>query len=81
MAKTLDTQESVTLSYDLSYIKLALLFYQNTQYPQAIQFLKKGLKIEPNNPSIHSELGKNYEALGDKKTAGEYFKKISFKKL
>jgi cytochrome c-type biogenesis protein CcmH/NrfG len=58
-----------------SIVKLANLYYDTKQYPQAIDYYNRALKIQPNNADVTTDLGTAYWYTGDADKAIAQFKK------
>ncbi len=57
-----------------STVQLGNTYYDAQQYPQAIQYYEKALKIQPNNPDVITDLGTAYWYTGDSDQALTRFK-------
>jgi tetratricopeptide (TPR) repeat protein len=55
--------------------KLGNLYYDAEQYPDAIQYYERSLKVEPSDPSVRTDLGTAYWYKGDPETAIAQFNK------
>ncbi len=57
------------------YIKLAVAYMRAGDYGTALQKIKKGIAIEPNNGNAHYVLASIYERLGENKFARDHFQR------
>lgn len=53
--------------------RLANFLYDNKKYPDAIEWYKKALKLDPKNPNIETDLGTAYYYTGDNDSALLHF--------
>jgi len=44
------------------------------QYRESIRYLEEARRLIPNNPDVYYYLGRNWEALGDRRKAFENYK-------
>jgi cytochrome c-type biogenesis protein CcmH/NrfG len=63
-APLLDAVKQDPDDYD-SLVKLANLFYDGQQFPSAIQYYERALKIHPENPDVRTDMGTAYWYTGD----------------
>ncbi len=52
-----------------AYNNLGIAYYKEAKYDEAIIVLEKGIKIDPNNPSIHNTIGLCYFFIGQNDNA------------
>jgi type IV pilus assembly protein PilF len=57
-----------------NYLNLAQAYYVSGSYEQAITPLKRASVIDPNSASVYGMLAMTYQALGEYKTAKQFFK-------
>lgn len=56
-------------------IEEAQFYIMNQKYSKAIEILKRGIKLNNENPLVHYHLGLCYEALGNFEDAKKEFRK------
>lgn len=59
------------------YVKLAVAYMQEGQMDQALKKAKRGLQLDPNNPSANNVIALLYERLGDRELAERHFQRAA----
>jgi tetratricopeptide (TPR) repeat protein len=53
--------------------QLGILYFQEGDYSQALEYFKKHLELEPNNPLAYDNLGYAYEKLNQPEAAADIY--------
>ncbi len=59
------------------YVRLAVVYMQQGQLAEALQNIKKGIALDPNNGEAHNVIALLYSRLGENKLAEEHFKRAN----
>ena len=62
------------MNFAEGYYYLALVRYEEKDYNEAVECMKRAIMYDVNNAAYYAEMSKIYKAEGDYKTALEYIK-------